>query len=1043
MAYDVAQAYVQILPSAEKFGSTLKSDLGDSTTEAGREAGSKFASGLSTGLKAAGAALAAASTGLVALSKEVIGAYGSYEQLVGGVQKLFGDMDYQSVIDNASKAFETAGISANDYMETVTSFSASLISSLDGDTQKAVEYADMAIRDMSDNANTFGTDIESIQNAYQGFAKQNYTMLDNLKLGYGGTKTEMERLITDAEKLDSTFQATRDTNGNLALSYSDVIDAIHIVQDNMNITGTTAREASSTIEGSIQTMKAAWENLLTGMGDSNADIEQLTQNFIDSFENVITNIEPVIKNLADVLPDVLESVLDVAADILPDLIVDLLPAAVSGLTKLAAGLITHIPQIIGGIAEGLIDGIAEVITGEKTGWFDVSEEFAAMFDDLSDRVSNLRSELDNTHNSFVNASEDAEANAAAAKTLKDRIFELVGQEEKTAEQKQIIAGLVEQLNGLIPGLNLQYDAEKDSLNLTNNEIDRNIQLMEQQAKMSAAQDFYTEALKNQYQAQKDAADAQDALNEVLSKYNLSLQDISSLYQAKDNPIEFTKALYEATDGFQVSAEEVMKFFQDFPEVAESYGNANKNLADAVSDVQWAEELLGTTTTELATTTATQVPSIADQYSQTFGTTIPEELQGAITAATDAGYQIPNGLITGLSTQDISLDNAVRRMNALVQFNEAISNANVGGAEVGQGFINAWLSGEFELNEAQAYWTSMIEFSEAVENAKAGGEEVTAEFINGLLADYGLQGVVSAAEEIGKSAKPTIVPNEIHEVGASVAQETAAGMSENEYQVQDAAQSLVDTVTETTSVLPGEMNATGDESGSNLESAYSSWQGAISGAVDETYNFFYDTLGSTLTAKMYDWGYEAGTKYRNALDDRYDAITGVASDIASGIETEFDPLPGWLESAGYDGGAGLYNGFQQWESPLYSLASSIAWNISSTIRAAFNSHSPSRVTMAIGEDVGEGLAIGIEHGGDLAITAAEDVSYDIIDATSHYDYGQIESVQAANDDRLDQIVDLLDELRNLRVVMDSGEVVGVLAPELDNELERRRVRQGRG
>lgn len=180
MGYDIGKAYVQVLPSTKDFGSTLKGETGPYASEAGSEAGTKFGSGLKSGLKVANVALVAAAAGIVKIVKDSVAAYADYEQLVGGVSKLFGEMDYQSVIDNAAEAYKTAGMSANDYLETVTNFAASLIQSLEGDTEAAVEYADLAIQDMSDNANTFGTDMSTITYAYQGFAKQNYTMLDNL-----------------------------------------------------------------------------------------------------------------------------------------------------------------------------------------------------------------------------------------------------------------------------------------------------------------------------------------------------------------------------------------------------------------------------------------------------------------------------------------------------------------------------------------------------------------------------------------------------------------------------------------------------------------------------------------------------------------------------------------------------------------------------------------------------------------------------------------------------------------------------------------------
>ena len=220
-------------------------EFGNAVKKVGATVGKAFV----VGLAAAGAAI-------VKIGKDAIEAFSDYEQLVGGVETLFGS-SASTVIKNATNAFKTAGLSTNEYMETVTAFSASLLQSLEGDTEEAAKKADMAITDMADNANKMGTSIDSIQNAYQGFAKQNYTMLDNLKLGYGGTKEEMQRLLEDAQKISGIKYDIS--------SYSDIVDAIHVVQTEMGITGTTAKEASSTIQGSFSAMKSAWKNVLTGL----------------------------------------------------------------------------------------------------------------------------------------------------------------------------------------------------------------------------------------------------------------------------------------------------------------------------------------------------------------------------------------------------------------------------------------------------------------------------------------------------------------------------------------------------------------------------------------------------------------------------------------------------------------------------------------------------------------------------------------------------------------------------------------------------------
>jgi len=273
--------------------------------------------------------------------KQVVTAYADFEQLEGGVKKLFGS-DYQAVVKNAQNAFKTAGMSANEYLETVTNFSATLISSLGKDTKEAAQMADLAIRDMSDNANTFGTDIQSIQNAYQGFAKQNYTMLDNLKLGYGGTKTEMERLVLDAEKLDATFKAQRLDNGNLALSFVDIINAIHILQTGMQITGTTAKEASGTIAGSISTLKAAYQNFVTGLGMSNSDIDMLLGNVVTAFQNVVANVQPIIERLVGYIPAVVTAVIPVLEGMAPDL----MRTAVDLFNSFLSGIVSVLPDLV-------------------------------------------------------------------------------------------------------------------------------------------------------------------------------------------------------------------------------------------------------------------------------------------------------------------------------------------------------------------------------------------------------------------------------------------------------------------------------------------------------------------------------------------------------------------------------------------------------------------------------------------------------------------------------------------------------------------------
>ena len=314
-------------------------DLGEELEDAGDSAeksGGKFEKlgGILKGIGVAmGAVAVAAGAAAVKLGKEVISAYADYEQLVGGVDTLFGEAS-QSVQGYAENAFKTAGMSANEYMETVTGFSASLIQSLGGDTAKAAQVADMAITDMADNANKMGTDIASIQNAYQGFAKQNYTMLDNLKLGYGGTKSEMERLLADAEKISGIKYDLS--------SFSDLTEAIHVIQTEMGITGTTALEATETITGSMAGMQSAIGNLMAGLGNANADVGLLIGNVVEAFQNVVKNIVPVIENIVRALPPALDGILQAIGDLLPTL----LATVVDLFTQVLTTILTLLPELI-------------------------------------------------------------------------------------------------------------------------------------------------------------------------------------------------------------------------------------------------------------------------------------------------------------------------------------------------------------------------------------------------------------------------------------------------------------------------------------------------------------------------------------------------------------------------------------------------------------------------------------------------------------------------------------------------------------------------
>lgn len=365
MATEIAKAYVQIVPSMRGVKGELESELGEVGSSAGESsgeiAGNAFSGSMSKVIAIAGTAIVAAVGKVV---KDSVSEFANYEQLIGGIETLFGE-SADIVSKNAAEAYRTAGISANQYMEQSTSFAASLMQGLGNDQAKAAEYADMAIIDMADNANKMGTSMESIQNAYQGFAKQNYTMLDNLKLGYGGTQSEMIRLINDSGILEEEISSLD------GITFDQMILAIHTIQDEMGITGTTSIEASETISGSVASMKSAWQNLLTGMADGTSDFGTLASNFattvMTAVQNIIPHIITAIGNIANFLPTLFEIAVQVISQFalaLAQALPTLIPKIVDGAMQMAQVLIDNLPlfldaglQLILGLANGLIQAI--------------------------------------------------------------------------------------------------------------------------------------------------------------------------------------------------------------------------------------------------------------------------------------------------------------------------------------------------------------------------------------------------------------------------------------------------------------------------------------------------------------------------------------------------------------------------------------------------------------------------------------------------------------------------------------------------------------
>lgn len=338
--------------TGQKIGDGLKT-LGGGAVSAVKAIGTVGSAALKVGttaVKGISMAVGATSAALTPIVKQAVSAYGEQQQLVGGMETLYKD-SADTMIKYANEAYKTAGMSANEYMRTATESSAAMINALGGDTAKAAEKTNMAIIDMSDNANKMGTDIQSLQNAYRGFSRGNFLMLDNLALGFSGTKEGMQQLLDKAEELSGVKYDIS--------SYADIVDAIHVVQTEMGITGTTSAEAADTISGSIGSMKAAWENLLAGLG-SGQDISPLIDNLVNSVEGAVKNLLPVVERALNGVVSLISQLAPVIAEKLPPLINELLPTLISAATSLITTLAQSLPTLIQALLPPLIEGVTAI-----------------------------------------------------------------------------------------------------------------------------------------------------------------------------------------------------------------------------------------------------------------------------------------------------------------------------------------------------------------------------------------------------------------------------------------------------------------------------------------------------------------------------------------------------------------------------------------------------------------------------------------------------------------------------------------------------------
>lgn len=853
--------------------------------------------------KAVAAGMAAAGAAIGAIGVQAVKTYGEYEQLVGGVETLFKD-SADKVVSNAANAFKTAGLSANKYMDTVTSFSASLLQSLGNDTEKATAMADMAVTDMSDNANKMGTDINMIVQTYQSLARGNFAMLDNLKLGYGGTRAELERLLKDAEDI-------KRANGEMASysidSFADIVDAIHVVQTNMGITGTTAKEASTTIQGSFNAMRSAWENLMTGLTDPSQDIDRLIDDFFDTFGTFIDNLIPRLENvlsgigkvIAKLAPKLLTTLTNAIGKVLPSMIKgaqELLNAFVrvisSNASKIGAtaanlgitlvkGILSAVPQLakagyevvhafiqgitgqypalsaaaqgilmifaaikIGSVIQKAVQGFqmaqvqialftmstqgATIAQGALTGALTIGQTAVALLTgqitiaelatalwtktvaalnavmmanpillvvaavaavvggiylainaydaylesnsemikgvnalgEATDQVIESNKQAIDSFNSlkdtYMDSAADAGAEAYANQKLADELFNLAGQTDLTAAEKQRMQLIVDELNKSVDGLNLAFDSETGQLNMTAEAVSQLIEKKKQLAEAEAALEFYKDSLKSQYSLQAQAAASAKQLADIESQYN----DIRS--QGTEVGVRYGASVVKTTQYTAEQSKAMKELKEQEEELKKSQSELNDKLNEASTQTSYAEQLM-------------------NQY----GDATEKAGQQAVQTADKIGNEAPKAMEAAANSTKVDLTPGF--VDPVEQAaNDAKQVAGQGGTDTGEAFNKGVESAD--SNAPQESFAEPVQeaSSTAVKAANQGGTETGQAYANGITSRIGAVRTAATAYYAAVSLALAKATSAARGLGANFGQGYANGIKSKIGAVRSAA-----------------------------------------------------------------------------------------------------------------------------------------------------------------------------------------------------------------------------------------------------------------
>lgn len=953
-------------------------DSADDTAEKLRDVSGRLKNDLAVAAKAGGAAFAATSALIIKSTKDAVENYAQYEQLVGGVETLFKDSAGR-VQKYAENAYKTAGLSANAYMETVTSFSASLLQGLNGDTAKAADVADLAIRDMSDNANKMGTAMESIQNAYQGFSKQNYMMLDNLKLGYGGTKAEMERLLADAEKLSGIHYEI----GN----YADMIEAIHIIQTEMGITGTTAKEASETIEGSANAAKAAWQNLLTGFGRNDADLDKLVDEVIDSVTTLGKNVLPVAERaftslmktatregakLAKQIPGFIDEATEHIHQTIADefgATSDQIFAVETAVKAAAAGFVAYKAALVAtDVVEGVVT-LTRVIEGATTAQEALNaagmanpyvllataiatatvalKSYIDTQADLIDVAGETYNNLTDGQKALIEASDDLAVSInkdvdAAEKNLKsidaevgsmqnmvDELYHLNDAENLSNEQKEKMRVLVDSLNESLPALNLQLDEETGHLKNQRSEIDGLIDSYKKQAMAQAAQENMVQLYKDQFEAEKNLKNVEKERADAKSKYD---QLLWKSYQLES---EMRKAEGEGTnagiDRYNALEAELNNVNEQLREQENALGDLNGTYvtaSEALNTVNGDLETMG----DVAASASGETDLLADNT---------EQNTERITTAMSAQQKTAKALANDLKDYVVSVGGETYNISAeTLEDIRDIESAYAEALQSQENNIRGSLDLFSEFNggaetSAQQLKDNLNSNVQELENWASNIQQ---------LADWGInEGLLAELEKAGPASASKV--KAMVDMGEPELKKYSTKWEETQQKIHEIAEQQTDDVkTEAEKSIAGLLSVATDKE-DDVKKAYADiGQMLINGIGDEVEGGTNEYI-VPVTAEMV---HKMNTAAQTALNE-------------ANFNEKGDNIP-----------HGLAIGIENGEHWAIDAMHKMIHDVQDTYMQDTDSHSPSKLFKKLAEYIPEGMAEGIKDGEGKVVGAMDEL-----------------------------------------------------------------------